>query len=169
MGFLTPPGASSLTAQVLWLGCFSGCVDPALCTRCSSVYLKDTELGIGNEMKSECCVLGLLGEAGVTQETHEQGYFKSRESEAQRGRTCWCLIYLQVPEFQRLGWCGKRRPEGMWTHIFGVSHLVFFVNDLTHGSVSASVPVLSETSELNKSKGGARGVNNLKIRVFWSQ
>lgn len=46
---------------------------------------------------------------------------------------------------------------------------MFFVNDLTHGSVSASVPVLSETSELNKSKGGARGVNNLKIRVFWSQ
>lgn len=56
----------------------------------------------------------------------------------------------------------------MWTHIFGVSHLVF-VNDLTHGSVSASVPFLSETSELNKSKGGARGVNSLKIRVFWSQ
>ena len=63
-------------------------MDPALCTRCSSVYLKDTELGIGNEMKSECCVLGLLGEAGVTQETHKQGYLKSRESEAQRGRPC---------------------------------------------------------------------------------
>ena len=49
---------------------------------------------------------------------------------------------------------------------FGVSHLVFFVNDLTHGSVSAFPP---ETSELKKSKGGARGVNSLKIMVFWSQ
>lgn len=48
-----------------------------------------------------------------------------------------------------LGDVAERRPEGMWTHIFGVSHLVF-VNDLTHGSVSASVPFLSETSELNK-------------------
>lgn len=28
---------------------------------------------------------------------------------------------------------------------FGVSHLVFFVNDLTHGSVSASVPFPPET------------------------